>query len=79
MQLALKMSPDAVFLLSDGEFADPTRDFLLNENYDEADDGSRVPRVPIHTVGFHSFAAEAVLKPIAMENGGAYRFVPGRK
>jgi hypothetical protein len=79
MRLALRFKPDAIFLLSDGEFADPTRNFLLLENVREADDGSLEPQVPVHTVGFHSFAAQAVLRPIAIENGGVYRFVPGRK
>jgi hypothetical protein len=77
MQLALRFEPDAIFLLSDGEFADPTRNFLLAENIRESEDGSRETVVPIHTVGFHSLAAQAVLQPIAHENGGVYRFIPG--
>lgn len=78
MQLALKMKPDAIFLLSDGEFNDGTRDYLLGENQKVDDDGKRSAKIPVHTVGFHSLAAEASLKPIAAENGGGYRFVPGR-
>lgn len=75
MRLALTMKPDAIFLLSDGEFNDGTRSFLLSENRREDDDGNLVPRIPIHTVGFYSIAAEAVLKPIAADHGGGYRFI----
>ena len=78
MRLALMLRPDAVFLLSDGEFDDPTRDFLLGENLRELDDGTREPRVPVHTIGFYSPAAAAALAPIAAENGGEFRYV-GRK
>ncbi len=79
MQLALRLKPDAIFLLSDGEFSDPTRDFLLTENVKVGDEGERMPKVPVHTIGFHSPAAAVVLAPIAKENGGDYRFVGGRR
>ncbi|MDP6444910.1 MAG: hypothetical protein QGG36_22590 [Pirellulaceae bacterium] len=77
MQLALRLNADAIFLLSDGEFVDPTRDYLRTENGSfNAETGERDVDVVVHTIGFHSLACEASLKPIALENGGVYQFVP---
>lgn len=69
MQHALTQSPppDAVFLLTDGEFTNDTPAFIhhLNNN------GST-----IHTVALVSRAGESLLKQIADQNNGDYKFVP---
>lgn len=76
MRRSLSMSPDAIYLLSDGEFQDGTRPLLRSQNLVDDGDGQRKPRVPVHTVGFHSMACQASLLPIARENGGRFRFIP---
>lgn len=78
MRYALEMNPDAIFLLSDGEFTDRGRtvEYLAEENIvDDPLTGKR-PRVVIHTIGFHSKRGEATLAAIAKAYGGTYRFVP---
>jgi hypothetical protein len=72
---AVALRPDAVFLLSDGEFHDSTLAFVRGINPDNA--GSEpLPRIIVHTIGFHSRAGQAMLQQIADETGGTYRFVP---
>ena len=39
-------------------------------------EGGRVPRVTVHTIGFHSRHGQRVLQRIAKEHGGRYVFVP---
>jgi uncharacterized protein with von Willebrand factor type A (vWA) domain len=67
--MAIQFRPDAVFLLSDGEF-DPVivDQVLLSQRDDEQ-------RVPIHTIGFTSREGEAVLRVLSEKSGGTYRFV----
>ncbi len=77
VQYALEMRPDAIYILSDGEFTDGgmTEQFLAQENViDDPVDGMR-PRVVIHTIGFHSKSGETALQSIAKTYGGIYRFV----
>jgi hypothetical protein len=72
--IALRLHPDAIFLLSDGEFQDQTREFLLGEN------GIRDPseQIPIHTIGLMSDVGWGTLRTIAAENGGTFEQVgPG--
>lgn len=78
MRLALALKPDAVFLLSDGEFRDQTRPMLrvVNRASGDADAADDSFVAPIHAIGFHSRAAGISLQPLAAENGGVYRFVP---
>ena len=80
MQQAVRMLPDAIYLLSDGEFTDrgATVRFLKKENYVRDVKGRR-PKVIIHTVGFHQRDGEPALKNIARSYGGTYRFVPAPK
>ncbi|MCA9174351.1 MAG: VWA domain-containing protein [Planctomycetales bacterium] len=76
MQIALKLEPDAIFMLSDGEFHDQTASMLRAFNQVQTGDGPRQALIPIHTIGFHSHAAIAILRPLAEENGGTFRFIP---
>lgn len=67
LDTALSLKPDAVFLLTDGEF-DPTvvqRISLVSSSQ----------RVPINTIGFMDRAGEPLLKELARVTGGNYRFV----
>jgi hypothetical protein len=75
VQLGLDLQPDAIFLLSDGVFEDQTA-ALLRKNNLVRKDRRRVPRVIVHTIGFHTRDGQRVLQRIADENGGRYVFVP---
>ena len=64
---ALRLEPDAIFLLSDGQF-DP-------ETAMQIDTAEPYVRIPIHTIGFASRQGEPMLKAISEVSGGKYRFV----
>lgn len=67
IDFALKMQPDAVYLLTDGEFDDSAVVLARASN-------SR--KVPINTIGFQDRGGEPGLKQIANDSGGKYKFVP---
>lgn len=62
---AARLKPDAVFLLTDGGFADPRAAFSVVAR-------SKGPR--FHTVAFHDNVGEQVLRRIARAGRGTYRF-----
>lgn len=70
---AVHLKPDAVFLLSDGDFNDFTAGFLRKQNRHRAGGPAQVA---VHTICFRSPEGQKVLQRIAKENGGTYRFVP---
>jgi hypothetical protein len=81
VKFAVEMRPDAIFILSDGQFTDGGRTvrYLADNNLvDDPVDGRR-PRVVVHTIGFYSKEGEATLKAIAEAYKGTYRFVPPPK
>jgi hypothetical protein len=65
--LALALRPDAVFLLSDGEYPDGTVEAIGKKNRH---------KVPIHCIDLSSGDSGDQLKQIARENGGEYRWRP---
>lgn len=67
LEQALAMKPDAIFFLTDGAIPPTTLDTIRQVNG---------RKTPIHTVGFVSRTGETVLKQIAEENEGQYKFVP---
>ncbi len=67
MALALSQRPDAVFLLSDGEFPDGTVESIAKINRKST---------PIHCVDLSGGEAGDQLKRIAKENGGQYASRP---
>jgi hypothetical protein len=76
VKFAMQIAPDAVFLLTDGEFTDNGRTMrFLQSNKSTKVAGSGDTRVAIHCVGFHDRAGEPALKRIAQQFGGNYRFV----
>ena len=68
--LALRLKPDAIFLLTDGEFSPDVVRKIVSAQSDEK------KRIPIHTIGFESQAGEITLQTIARETGGKYLYVP---
>ncbi len=67
MLLALSLQPDAIWLLSDGLFDENACEVIRAAN-----PGGRVV---VHTIAFFENIGEPVLKRIAEENRGIYRFV----
>jgi hypothetical protein len=70
--LALRLKPDAIFLLSDGEIQDNTVQDLRFYNRLEKESGKVAVAIPIHTVLLHSPVGEATLRVIADENDGVF-------
>ena len=77
LQQALALRPDAVFLLSDGEFNDRDDVFIVLE---EMNDKARLQRLnrqqtPVHTVALGSHLGKLTMEQIASENSGVFRLV----
>jgi hypothetical protein len=66
MRIALGLQPDVVFLLSDGDIPPETRTIVLQENQ----------RSVIHTIALGSSKGAVVMKQIAAENKGEFKFIP---
>jgi hypothetical protein len=76
MEMALALKPEAIYLLTDGEFRDG-----LNDLMDVIRKGNADKQTRIHTVALGSPGDVASLQGIAGDNGGTYRWVeltPGR-
>ncbi len=67
MEYALGLKPDAVWLLSDGEFSPDTAADIRQWNQQAG--------AVVHTIAFSSVTGEGVLRQIARENGGQFTFV----
>jgi von Willebrand factor type A domain len=67
---ALAMKPDAIFFLSDGLFDPSTGRILRLRNRGKG------TRIPIHTIAFVNRENERLMKTIANDSGGDYRYVP---
>jgi hypothetical protein len=70
--IALRLKPDAIFLLSDGEIQDTTIQELRVHNRNESEQSKRKVAIPIHTVLLHSPIGAGPLKIIADENDGVF-------
>ncbi len=64
--IALKLNPDVIFFLTDGEIPPETREEVRNAN---------AGRVSIHTIALGIEKGAEILKGIAEDNHGRYRFV----
>ncbi len=76
LQFALKLRPDVIFLLSDGEFPVKVEDLLEQENHVTNLFGETNRISIVHTIGYHSRDGATRMKRIASTNGGQYRYVP---
>jgi hypothetical protein len=76
LEKAIEMDPDGIFLLFDGDTKVDVAAHLrkVNRSYDIIS-GESI-RVPVHTIGFYTQNFEALMKRIAEENLGTYRFIP---
>jgi hypothetical protein len=66
---ALSMKPDAIFFLSDGLFDPATGRQVHMHNRGKA------TQIPIHTIAFVNRENEGLMRTIARNSGGKYRFV----
>jgi hypothetical protein len=66
---ALALKPDAIFLLSDGEFDPLVIDDVRAQNQ------VKEKPIPINTISFYSREAVGIMKTIARQSGGKFRFV----
>jgi hypothetical protein len=77
MKFAASLEPDAIFLLTDGEFSDYTAPYMRDFNKKRVAKGKA--KVVVHTIGFFSQKHQMVLERIAKDSGGTYQFVAGPK
>lgn len=73
---AIEMDPDGIFLLFDGDTRVDVVKHLRKVNRVQDLLQGPVVRVPIHTVGFFTQEYESLMRGIAEDNKGTYRFVP---
>ncbi len=66
LKFALARRPDAIYLLTDGDFNPAVTDMLVAANS---------WRIPIHTIAFLNNVGEPLLKKISEQSGGTYRYV----
>jgi len=68
---SLQPTPDAIYLMTDGQFSRSVVDEVARMN------SVHIEPVPIHTISFVSREAEAQLRQIANESGGTYTHIEG--
>jgi von Willebrand factor type A domain len=68
--MALRLKPDAIFFLSDGLFDPGAIQAVRSANR------SRSGRIPIHTISFVNYESQGLMRTIARNAGGEFRFVP---
>jgi hypothetical protein len=76
LERAIHMDPDGIFLLFDGETTVDVPTFLRKVNRSNDIITGDQPLVPIHTLGFYNEEHQELMRQIAQENLGTFRFVP---
>jgi hypothetical protein len=76
LEKAISLEPDGVFLLFDGDTRIDVPAFLRKANRSADLIAGDQPRVPIHTIGFYDATHAGLMKQIAAENSGTFRFIP---
>jgi hypothetical protein len=66
---AMSLQPDAIYFLSDGKFDPVTLQEVRSQNRPKS------KRIPIHAIAFMERATEGLMRTIARNSGGEYRFV----
>ncbi len=77
VEFAMKLMPDAIYVLSDGKFTDGGKTVKYVDETNKIDDpaSEREYKVTFHTIGFYT-NDDGTLSKMAQNNGGTYRFVP---
>jgi hypothetical protein len=70
---ALSLRPDAIYFLSDGQFDPMTIQEMRYRN--RPNRRLRTQTIPIHTIAFMDRMTEGLMRSIARNSGGEYRFV----
>jgi len=73
MLLALSMHPDAIYFLSDGQFDPNTIQELRLRN--RPNNRLKTRQIPIHTIAFYDRFAAGLMRAIARNSGGEFKFV----
>ena len=71
----LSMNPDAIFLLSDGEFYDRENVLYVLGRFKDERRSSNLNPIPVHTVALGSHVGRWTMKRIADENNGVFKLV----
>jgi hypothetical protein len=71
--LALSLRPDAIYFLSDGQFDRSTIRELRLRN--RPNNRLKLRQIPIHTIALVDHATEDLMRTIARNSGGKFRFV----
>jgi hypothetical protein len=71
--VALSLRPDAIYFLSDGRFDTHTLHELRHRN--RPNKRLAIRQVPIHTIAFVDRSTEGLMRTIARNSGGKFRFV----
>jgi hypothetical protein len=74
IRAALALYPDAIFLLSDGEFRAGGRGLIADQVIRMAR-GLNTHQTPIHTIAYQDRRSRRTLEAIAEHSGGTFRFV----
>lgn len=69
LALALRLKPDAIYLLTDGQFNPDVVDKVINAQ-------KQSKKIPIHTIAFESPQGAQLLDLISRATGGQHQFVP---
>lgn len=72
LRIALSLQPDAIFLLTDGEFRDATAHYIATSS-----GAGEAAFPPIHTIALFSRRGTSTLQQIASETGGKSVYVSG--
>ena len=75
MRIALSLEPDAVYLMSDGEFRDGTVEDLQKRNRHRKGERRGMVKTVVHCISFKSLSGAPTLQLIARQNNGSYAFV----
>jgi hypothetical protein len=70
---ALSLRPDAIYFLSDGQFDPGAIHQLRHRN--RPNKRRAIRQIPIHTIAFVDRATEGLMRTIARNSGGKFRFV----
>ena len=68
LQLALRMKPDAIYLLTDGVFSADVVDKVINAQ-------KETKKIPIHTIAFEDMRGAMLLEMISRATGGQHQYV----
>jgi hypothetical protein len=70
---AITLRPDAIYFLSDGQFDPGVLQEMRIRNRQNL--RLRIRQIPIHTIAFYDRMTEGLMRTIARNSGGEYRFV----